>query len=619
MAWYRTGAVSLTTGSNIVTGTGTDWKKNINGIGQGQALVANKTRVEIMYVDSDTQIRLAEPWSEPAYSGTYHIETAFAGTTGDSARQVMAALFLWKQMGVDWDEWLTSEAATVEVTNVFGEKVTIPTWKALAGASNLMAAVESITETLVTWKGNYSHKFKGGLSVGSSEYSGIELVQHTGRYTRIENTPHGAVNFLTIVKREADGSTISSYSIPAGIGTGATQQWVNKMIYASGGNSVVMKNPAAARVAAIANDAGEVGGFDFQNSRWAFIHNQANFTVWGSVTNLAPGDYGGYKSQRGDGTSVQWQTSPYNSNTYNSESFAFYEQDKPSGATNVNQWKFNREGSVDVATRQWIRSTTGIGGITLRWKNVDLNYIANGSCVFMQGNSPDDNYFSAWGAGLHINYLDSHGFRIFVEGGTGRVMTNVRTSGGAMAWNTLWGTQNTAVDGNGFIKRASPVIHIKHNGYSTNAESRGATVAKLGVGEYEIRGILGYNSDGAWGVSGGVSVPKDNNGLELVYVKDEVLPDGSIVVRTYHRQHSHLPEMFQNNRKKPDGSSYTDGEACDLPVYTRLDIRVQMPENSEYNQRQAAMGRYALWAGILNAMQKALSDKTTYLPAPADI
>ncbi|MEM7989131.1 hypothetical protein Q4Q66_11305, partial [Morganella morganii] len=33
-------------------------------------------------------------------------------------------------------------------------------------------------------------------------------------------------------------------------------------------------------------------------------------------------------------------------------------------------------------------------------------------------------------------------------------------------------------------------------------------------------------SDGAWGVNGGISVPKDNNGLELVYVDDRVQSDG---------------------------------------------------------------------------------------------
>ncbi|HAS8353904.1 TPA: hypothetical protein I7721_22880, partial [Vibrio vulnificus] len=78
-------------------------------------------------------------------------------------------------------------------------------------------------------------------------------------------------------------------------------------------------------------------------------------------------------------------------------------------------------------------------------------------------------------------------------------------------------------DGNGFIKRSSPIIQIYPDGnYETNDESEGSEVRRTSTGQYRITGILGYNSDGSWGVNGGISVPKDNNGLELVYVDDRV-------------------------------------------------------------------------------------------------
>ncbi|HCM61795.1 MAG TPA: hypothetical protein DIT05_04500, partial [Morganella sp. (in: Bacteria)] len=118
-------------------------------------------------------------------------------------------------------------------------------------------------------------------------------------------------------------------------------------------------------------------------------------------------------------------------------------------------------------------------------------------------------------------------------------------------WTTVWGGNNTSVDGNGFIKRSSPIIQIHTNGnFETNDESEGAHVHHTNTGQYHITGILGYNSDGAWGVNGGISVPKDNNGLELVYVADRVLEDGGIIIETCHRQHTHLPEKFQNWRLK---------------------------------------------------------------------
>ena len=40
-------------------------------------------------------------------------------------------------------------------------------------------------------------------------------------------------------------------------------------------------------------------------------------------------------------------------------------------------------------------------------------------------------------------------------------------------WINLWGSSNTTVDSNGFIKRASPVININPDGtFTTNDESR---------------------------------------------------------------------------------------------------------------------------------------------------
>ncbi|WP_416777609.1 pyocin knob domain-containing protein [Xenorhabdus budapestensis] len=162
-------------------------------------------------------------------------------------------------------------------------------------------------------------------------------------------------------------------------------------------------------------------------------------------------------------------------------------------------------------------------------------------------------------------------------------------------WWAVWSTGNTTVDGNGFIKKSSPIIQIYPDGeFITNDESEGATVSKLGTGHYQVTGVLGYNADGAWGVHGGISSPKNNNGLELIYIDDKVNKDGSITIETFHRQHSHLPERFQNKRIKAlvNGEKvyYQDGEPCDIPEGCRLDVRVQMPADSVWNLKQREVG-----------------------------
>ncbi|AXG47152.1 phage tail protein [Photorhabdus laumondii subsp. laumondii] len=153
----------------------------------------------------------------------------------------------------------------------------------------------------------------------------------------------------------------------------------------------------------------------------------------------------------------------------------------------------------------------------------------------------------------------------------------------------FWDDINAKPDANGNLKVASPVIEIYPDGtFSTNDESEGAEVIKQGTGIYRISNILGYNADGGWGVNGGISVPRDNNNLELIFVDDQVQSDGSIIIETFHRQHTHLPERFQNWRLKSIDDSgnkifYQDGEPCDIPDSCRLDIRVQMPEDSLWN------------------------------------
>ncbi|MDC9605606.1 hypothetical protein [Xenorhabdus griffiniae] len=152
---------------------------------------------------------------------------------------------------------------------------------------------------------------------------------------------------------------------------------------------------------------------------------------------------------------------------------------------------------------------------------------------------------------------------------------------------------NCWVDGGGFIKTASPIIQIHPDGkFTTNDESEGATVTKLGIGHYQISGVLGYNADGAWGVHGGISVPRDVNGNELVYVEDKVRPDGTIDIKVTHRQNAHMPARLQNRRMKSVDEQlyYADDEPCDIPEGCRLDVRVQMPANSVWNVRQGEVG-----------------------------
>lgn len=89
---------------------------------------------------------------------------------------------------------------------------------------------------------------------------------------------------------------------------------------------------------------------------------------------------------------------------------------------------------------------------------------------------------------------------------------------------------------------------------------------------------------------------KDNNGFLLVFVDDRVQSDGSLIC---HRQHAHLPEHFQNWRLKdvtPEDERvfYQDGKLCDLPESPHLDVRLEMPQGSVWNEKQSELAAFLL-------------------------
>ncbi|WP_442512652.1 phage tail fiber protein [Providencia vermicola] len=128
---------------------------------------------------------------------------------------------------------------------------------------------------------------------------------------------------------------------------------------------------------------------------------------------------------------------------------------------------------------------------------------------------------------------------------------------------------------------------------------------------YQLLGVLGLHFDASWGgINGGITIPCGINQLPLVYALYDVLEkgkphsfdgrivepdeDGDIVLYTTYRKHD-LPQNIQYERfklypeflKEVGGEKVelTPGEPCDIPVGHWVDVRVNMPSNSIYNQK----------------------------------
>ncbi|MEX6381549.1 hypothetical protein ACON3F_04650 [Providencia hangzhouensis] len=179
---------------------------------------------------------------------------------------------------------------------------------------------------------------------------------------------------------------------------------------------------------------------------------------------------------------------------------------------------------------------------------------------------------------------------------------NVKVTGGtattALKENSLYGTANTTKDSNGNLKAASPIVKLFANDIELNEESEGVEMEHLGIGHYLIKGVVGFNADGAWGINNGFVIPQDHNGKNMVLIDYEVRPDGDIEVFVFHQQNADMPERFQNKRIKHFDEEgvpvyFQNYEPCDVPESRWIDMRVEMPPNSLYNQKQAEAERLA--------------------------
>lgn len=198
-----------------------------------------------------------------------------------------------------------------------------------------------------------------------------------------------------------------------------------------------------------------------------------------------------------------------------------------------------------------------------------------------------------YGSGLLFRSADTYGYLVTSSNdGNTRLIAGTVSGGIAQTAyvNTLWGSRNTTVDTNNFIKRASPIARLTDNvslmqpdfsveGQQTvsglvavNAEAEGVSAEKSATGVYVVKGATGLAEEG-WTLE----VPQDINGNRLCFVKLDTDKNGVITVSVFKR------------RFDVESTMIVAGEPMDIPAGRWIDIRLQMPEDSVWNRRMKDM------------------------------
>ncbi|MFW2082974.1 hypothetical protein ACNPQK_18635 [Acinetobacter guillouiae] len=121
---------------------------------------------------------------------------------------------------------------------------------------------------------------------------------------------------------------------------------------------------------------------------------------------------------------------------------------------------------------------------------------------------------------------------------------------------------NTTVDGNGFIKSASPIVQLFADKIESNQEAleQEPLFEKVDVGHYLIKNTEGFSDNGWY-----IEMPKDANGNVLVAVQYQQLEDNTIEVKTFAKKFDEETGDIVPNFEKPR----------DIPAGRWIDIRLK--------------------------------------------
>lgn len=243
---------------------------------------------------------------------------------------------------------------------------------------------------------------------------------------------------------------------------------------------------------------------------------------------------------------------------------------------------------VTLINGAWGLGTGGINSIS--WG--DIARQGRSSFVSSQTDSPAQNTLFY---GINVSHHTDQGYaaQFAARGGIG-FFWRTREALSFNPWRKVYDDANTTKAADGTLKAASPIVKIFHDGQiETNDEAEGVTVSRINIGEYLIGGCTGLNSDAAWGgIDGGFDIPKDRNRQPLIWLDYQVNPDGSVLVKTFHRTYPEAPIFARNliGMKDDAGNvieeTIKNGDPIDIPSDQYVSVRVEMPPDSLWNKRQ---------------------------------
>lgn len=587
---YQTGTIKTTAGQTKITGTGTRWKDNLNGISEGcpiSYLINNVVYMNtVLSVNSDTEINLTYPVPVAAAAAKYQIATFVLDSMSDGVRKMLANQQYIQYFLRNMDTWLTQDGI-VEIKTPTGETVKL---------ESIIALRKLIDGKLSIGAGGWMKDTGYGLPASTAKLSDYRLNSIGYAYAAYQsdtfnkgnhhflnifgysNNQHGVqVAFTTDAKMALRGI------IPNSVG-----EWVPVLMKGDWG--IGLTPEAATREAFLSNiDRTDIpsgrhkvgpptlGTFPESAKNYGAVLYHDVYGIQGTTGRPYVTQFIMYYSDRDD---VSFRRS-YNPITDKWTDWRQLTRHGDFGFGGV----INARNLTDAQQETLIREEP-----TSIWRN-QSSVGASGKYAYQYA---PNLLIKASDTFWNMSVSHASGIPLITSGISNALTTNWKS-------NVLYGTANTTKDTNGNLKAASPIIKVFADHIELNDESDGVTLEKLGTGRYKLSGTLGMNSDASWGgYNGGLVAPLGINGLELLWVDYKVLSDGDIIIETNYRKHSDLPPPVLLKRlitypefMDENGDELESYAPVDIPNGHWIDVRVNMPIDSIYNQKLAEAERLA--------------------------
>ncbi|MDS7927506.1 hypothetical protein [Acinetobacter sp. V115_6] len=168
--------------------------------------------------------------------------------------------------------------------------------------------------------------------------------------------------------------------------------------------------------------------------------------------------------------------------------------------------------------------------------------------------------------------------------------------------------KNATIDGNGFIKAASPVIKLFADKIEPNDEAAEQPLSfeKLGIGHYLVKGSSGFAKDGWW-----IEIPTDTHGNKICAVEYKTLENGDLEIKTFKKRMNDEGDIVANLDAQIEIPKNANGEPrwIDIRLNSIKKTIVRKVPRTEKQPRMVQQIKYSMQPTFMTRLTELIDDE----------